>query len=147
MFAAHQLELPIGFAAARDKLASLAEDGGLRGASQRCYDGEVGHLLRVGPLSKLVRISFLAPVHSDDAMSLGLRWEATGVTGGLFPVLDANITVTRVSEQTTRLTLVGSYRPPLGALGASLDKAILNQVGAATIRSLLEDIADAITAT
>jgi hypothetical protein len=147
VFAAHQLELPIGFAAARDKLASLAEDGGLCGASQRRYDGGVGHLQRVGPLSKLVRISFLAPVYSDDAMSLGLRWEATGVTGGLFPVLDANITVTRFSEQTTRLTLVGSYRPPLGALGASLDKAILNQVGAATIRALLEDVADAITAT
>jgi hypothetical protein len=147
MFAAHQLELPIGFAAARDKLASLAEDGGLRGASQRSYDGAVGHLLRVGPVSKLVRISFLAPVYSDDAMSLGLRWEATGVTGGLFPVLDANITATRVSEQTTRLALVGSYRPPLGALGATLDKAILNQVGAATMRALLEDVADAMTTT
>jgi hypothetical protein len=145
MFAAHQLELPIGFAAARDKLAGLAEDGGLRGASQRCYDGAAGHLLRVGPVSKLVRISFLAPVYSDDAMSLGLRWEATGVTGGLFPVLDANITATRVSQQATRLTLVGSYRPPLGALGATLDKAILNQAGAATIRALLEDVADAMT--
>jgi len=145
MFAAHQLDLPIGFAAARDKLARLAEDGGLRGASQRSYDGGVDHLLRVGPVSKLVRISFLAPVYSDDAMSLGLRWEATGITGGLFPVLDANITATRAGQQTTKLTLVGSYRPPLGPLGAGLDKAILNQVGAATMRALLEDVADAMT--
>jgi hypothetical protein len=147
MFAAHQLDLPIGFAAARDKLASLAEDGRLRGASQRSYDGEIDHLLRVGPVSKLVRISFLAPVYSDGAMSLGLRWEATGITGGLFPLLDANITATRAGERTTSLTLVGSYRPPLGALGASLDKAILNQVGAATMRTLLEDVATAMTTT
>jgi hypothetical protein len=146
VFATHEVELPIGFAVARDKLASLAEDGGLGDVSRRSYDGEVGHLLRVGPVPGLVRVSFLAPVYSAGVMSLGLRWEAAGVAGGLFPVLDANITVTSVGEQAAMLTLVGSYRPPFGALGAGLDKAILNRIGAATMRALLEHVAEAMTA-
>lgn len=147
MFAAHQLELPVSLAIAQARLASLAERGGLRGASLQSYDGGVEHLVRAGPLPKLVRIRFLDPVYRDDGMSLGLRWEATGVAGGLFPVLDADITVTRSGEQTSTLALVGSYRPPLGAIGATLDKAILNQVAAATIRALLRDVADTITRT
>ena len=144
MFAAHQLELPVSLAVAQARLASLAEQGGLRGASLQSYEGGVEHLVRTGPIPKLVRIRFLAPVYRDNGMSLGLRWEATGVAGGLFPVLDADITVTRSGEQTTTLALIGTYRPPLGALGATLDKAILNQVAAATMRALLRDVADTI---
>jgi hypothetical protein len=145
MFATHQLELPVSLAIAQARLASLADEGGLRGASLQSYEGGVEHLVRAGPIPKLVRIRFLDPVYRDHEMSLGLRWEATGVAGGLFPVLDADITVTRSGDETTTLALVGSYRPPLGALGATLDKAILNQVAAATIRALLRDVADTIT--
>ncbi|HYK31647.1 MAG TPA: hypothetical protein VEV63_06780 [Streptosporangiaceae bacterium] len=145
MFATHQLELPVSLAVAQARLAGLADEGGLRGASLQSYEGGVEHLVRAGPIPKLVRIRFLDPVYRDHEMSLGLRWEATGVAGGLFPVLDADITVTRSGDETTTLSLVGSYRPPLGALGATLDKAILNQVAAATIRALLRDVADTIT--
>jgi hypothetical protein len=105
-------------------------------------------VIRVGPFgdvpgaSKLVRVRFLDPVYRGDAMRLALRWEATGVTSGLFPVLDADISLTPAGEQTTRLALAGSYRPPLGGLGAGLDKAILNRVATATIRALLRKVAD-----
>jgi len=145
MFATHELEMRVSLAVAQARLAGLADEGGLRGASLQSYEGGVEHLVRAGPIPKLVRIRFLDPVYRDHEMSLGLRWEATGVAGGLFPVLDADITVTRSGDETTTLALVGSYRPPLGALGATLDKAILNQVAAATIRALLRDIADTIT--
>ena len=40
----------------------------------------------------------------------------------------------------------GAYRPPLAALGASLDRMILNRVAAQTARSLLTRIGQAITA-
>lgn len=147
MFTAHDLELPLGFDVAQARLARLAQEGGLRGASMRSYsgEGEVEILLRAEPLPKLVSIRFLAPVYRDGEMSLGLRWEATGVTGSLFPVLDANITLTRVAEHQTKLALIGSYRPPLGAFGAGLDRAILHQVAAATIRGLLRAVAHTIT--
>jgi hypothetical protein len=123
----------------------------LSDASEAAYKSGLAGLVRVGPLgevpgaSKLVQVSFLDPRStSDDAMTLALRWEATGVTGGLFPVLDADIRLSAAGEQQTRLALAGSYRPPLGRLGAGLDKAILHRIATATIRALLRNVADAL---
>jgi hypothetical protein len=44
-------------------------------------------------------------------MSVGLRWEATGVTGSLFPALDADIRITDNGGEGSRVALTGSYRP------------------------------------
>ncbi len=44
--------------------------------------------------SKLVKVSLLERVPRDDVVVLALRWEATGATGRLFPVLDADLTMT-----------------------------------------------------
>jgi hypothetical protein len=56
-------------------------------------------------------------------MSVGMRWEAVGLTGGLFPVLDADTRLSTESDQGIRVTLTGSYRPPLGTLGAQTGQA------------------------
>jgi hypothetical protein len=150
MFAAEYLEVEVGLSAAQARLIDLVGRGSLNAASREAYEGGLEHLARVGPLgdipgvSKLVKISVLEPVYSEDAMALGLRWEATGVTGGLFPVFDGDITLSRVDEHSTRLGLVGSCRPPLGALGTGLDKAIMGKVADATIRALLRSVAAAL---
>jgi hypothetical protein len=60
-------------------------------------------------------------------------------------VLDADMSLSAVGEGLTRLALTGSYRHPLGRIGAALDKTILSRVAAATISALLRDIADAVT--
>jgi hypothetical protein len=78
-------------------------------------------------------------------MSVGLRWEAAGAAGSLFPVLDATITISPAGRSTARLALAGCYRPPLGHLGAALDTAVLHRVATATISSLLRSVAEAIT--
>ncbi len=44
----------------------------------------------------------------------------------------------------TRLTLEGAYRPPLGRLGAGLDRAVLHHVAEATLRVLVLQVADAL---
>ena len=77
-------------------------------------------------------------------MTVGLRWEAAGAAGGLFPVLDANISISPAGGETARLALAGSYRPPLGRLGAGLDGAILHRVATATMRCLLHSVAEAL---
>jgi hypothetical protein len=68
------------------------------------YDGALTGLLRVGPAGpaagKLVRVRFLDPVYRGDVMSTGLRWEATGPAGSLFPMLDADITISPTEDQT-----------------------------------------------
>jgi hypothetical protein len=149
MFVAGELVLDVGFPAAQARLVNLARRGGLSGASRAAYADELSAVIRVGPFGdaagacKLVRVRFLDPVCRGDVMALALRWEAAGVTSALFPVLDADITVTPAGQRATRLALAGCYRGPLGGLGAGLDKAVLKRVATATIRALLRNVADA----
>jgi hypothetical protein len=95
MFVSEDRVLGVGAGAAQVRLANLVHDGWLSGASHSAFQGGMDHLLRVGPLgdlpgaSRLVRVQFLDPVYREDAITVGVRWETVGVTGGLFPVLDA----------------------------------------------------------
>ena len=95
-------------------------------------------------MSKLVEVHFLEVVARGESAVLALRWEATGPGSGLFPALDADIWLTPAGEHSTRLSLAGVYRPPLGALGAGLDKAVFHRVADATVRSLLARVAGAL---
>jgi hypothetical protein len=149
MFVSDERGLAVSFDEASSRLTRLVNGGGLRGVSETAYqDGGEG-LMRVGPLgdapglSRLVRVRAVEPVYRDGTMAVGLRWEAEGVTGGLFPVLDADIRLT-ADDDGVRVALTGSYRPPLGALGARLDRLLLSTVATATIRALLVRIAAAL---
>jgi hypothetical protein len=152
MFASHQVVLDMTFDRARARLAVLGNGEGLRGPSERAYAVGLDGLIRVGPFgpllgaSKLVRVQLLEPVPRDDTVVLPLRWEATGATGRLFPVLDADLVLTGDGDARSTLALTGAYRPPLGGVGAVLDRALLNRAAAATIRSLLSQIADSMVA-
>ena len=101
----------------------------------------------MGPagVSKLVRVQVRELAWTDRSAGLALRWEATGVGGGLFPVLDADLTVAPAGDRGTVLRMSGAYRPPLGPLGEALDRTILRRVAAATIRSFLARVAAQIT--
>ena len=156
MFVTQELTVGTGLRQAQARFTNLLHGAWLAEASTAAYDGAVTGLLRVGPAgfaaAKLVRVSLLDPVYRDEVMTIGLRWEATGPAGGLFPVLDANISIlpgqdegTADGRQTARLALTGSYRPPLGRLGAALDQVALHRVATATIRALLQDVAAALT--
>ena len=135
MFVSDQRLCPVGIGAARARLVNLAHGGWLGGASAAAYrDGPFGE---VPGLSRLVQAHFLDPVERDGSVTVGMRWEATGVTGWLFPALDANITLTAEGDQATAVTLTGVYLSPLGALGAGLDRALLHHLATATVSSLL----------
>ena len=150
MFVSDDVLLEVSFAAAQARLANLARGGVLARVSEEAYGDEVTGLVRVGPLSsapgvsRLVQVRFRDLVTREDSAVLTLRWEAIGPGGGLFPALDADITLTPAGEQATALSLAGAYRPPLGALGAGLDRAVLRRVATATTRRFLSRIADAI---
>jgi len=150
MFVGHELLVDVSFSSAQARLTDLSQGGLLDSASEKAYGDGLDSLIRIGPLgdmpglSKLVRVHFRELVVREDSAVLTLRWEATGAGGRLFPVLDADITLTAASEQATRLTLAGAYRPPLAGLGIRLDAAILHHVATATIKSLLSRIAGAL---
>lgn len=153
VFVSAKRVLDVSVGVAQLRLASLAQGGWLNGASEAAYQDGIDHLARVGPFgdlpgaSRLVRVQFVDPVYRDGAMTLGVRWEATGVTGGLFPVLDANIRLSVQGDQDSRVTLTASYRPPLGAAGAGLDRLLLHKVATATIRTFLAHVTSALEGT
>ena len=148
MFVSAEALVDLGFPAALAGLADLARGGLLTGVSHGAYGDGLTSLARVGPLgevpgvSKLVQVQVLDVVTRGESAVLALRWHATGPGGRLFPALDADIWLTPAGEHSARLSLAGVYRPPLGALGAGLDRAVLHQVADATVQSLLARVAD-----
>jgi hypothetical protein len=151
MFVADEVLLELSFPAAAARLTEVARGGLLARLSQGTYgDGFTG-LVRVGPLgaapgvSKLVKVHLLDVAVRGESAVLALRWQATGPGGRLLPTLDAALALTPAGEHATRLSLAGAYRPPLGAVGAGLDKAIVHKVAQATVRSLLARVADTLT--
>ena len=90
-------------------------------------------------------MQFRDPVVHGDCAVLTLRWKAIGPGGRLFPALDGDITLTPAGKHATWLRLAGAYRPPLGWLGAGIDRVILHRVATATIRAFIDRVADAIT--
>jgi hypothetical protein len=147
----HALDVSIGVAELR--LADLVRGGWLAGASHVAYQGGIEQLVRVGPFgdmpgaSHLVRVQFVDPVYGDGAMTVGVRWEAAGATGGLFPVLDANIRLSGEGGHSSRVVLTACYRLPLGIIGAGLDRLLLHKVATATIKTFLARMASVLEGT
>ncbi len=152
MFARHEVTLSMSFAQARARLAVLGHGGWLRGPSERAYaqglDGLIGRAPFSAALgaSRLVRVQLLEPVPRDDTVVLPLRWEATGVAGRLFPVLDADLVLTPGGGERSTLELTGAYRLPLGSEHGVPDQALLKRAAAVTVRSLLSQVADSMAA-
>ena len=114
MFVGDEVRLDVSFAAARERLTRLGP--ALSGASEDAY-GLTLTRVGVAGVSKLVRVQVSELSWRDLSAGLALRWEATGPSGGLFPVLDADLKLAPDGEGDTVLTMAGSYRPPLGSLG------------------------------
>jgi hypothetical protein len=83
---------------------------------------------RRGGHSKLVEVHVLEVATRGESAVLALRWEATGPGGRLFPALDAGMSLIPAGQHSTRLSLAGAYRPPLAALDAGLDRAVVHEV-------------------
>jgi hypothetical protein len=140
MFVGDEVRLDVGFAVARERLTRLGESGALFAPSADAYGPG---LARVGPgvVSKLVQVQVRELTWTERSGGLALRWEATGAGGALFPVLDADLTLTDFGARGTLVALAGVYRPPLGLVGQALDRAVLHRVAVATIKAFLAEVA------
>lgn len=148
------MPLDTSFESAAAGLRAIAADGWLTDVSAEVYDSSVegiSGLAKVGPsdsvkwISKLVRVYIRDVVSREGKAVLTLRWEATGPGGGLFPALDADITLAQEENGSCLLTLDGAYRPPFGAIGAGLDKVAMSRVATPTAKTLLRQVAESIT--
>ena len=130
MFVAHDVLLDVSFGVARPRLVTLTSGRALVDASRAAFaeglasrpgaapgrgpDPEPGPGHGLGSGAGLARVRLLPPVERRDSVTIGLRWETSGAIAGLFPVLDADITLAAAGEHSTTLTLSGVYRPPCG---------------------------------
>ena len=150
MFVAAETVLDAPFAQARPGLVAVADGDWLESASGDAYGRWDAGLARVGPLGSVRAMSRLAEVRCAElsarttSATLILRWEAAGPGGRLFPVLDADLTLAPYGESASLLALAGVYRPPLGAVGAALDRVVMRRVASATLQGFLNQIGDAI---
>jgi hypothetical protein len=151
MFIGAEKRIDVGFNAAQARLACLARRGLLRRASQHAYGEWETGLARLCPLnaapvmSKLVAVRFRDMVTHADSVLWTMRWEAIDPGGALIPALDADIRLAPAGQQATMLAVSGAYRPPLGGLGARLDRASLHPVAQAAIQAFTNHIGAAIT--
>ena len=77
-----------------------------------------------------------------DAMLV--EWKAIGTR--LFPHFHGTLRLRIAGVASTRLTLEGAYRPPLGRLGEAFDRVIGRRIARATMRELLDRVAGAMEA-
>jgi hypothetical protein len=149
MFVRYFVELPLPAAQVeRALLASPAEWlAAVAGEAQERGDGlltEVG----VGPLGTRLRrrvaIQLGDPVRFPSMTSLPLTWEPLGLEG-LLPRLDANLELGSLGDDRTQLAISASYRPPLGAVGRTVDRVLLHRVAEATVKDFLDRVGQAIS--
>ncbi len=93
-------------------------------------------------LSKEVVVTFgvaIDPMHFDQPWNV--HWHPKG--GGLYPDFDGLLTV-RADDtyKTAILELVGTYEPPLGAIGEVFDTVVGTRIASATARELLRKLGD-----
>ncbi len=144
MFVGAEVRAEVSAAVAAARLASLTLGSALIDQSHQAWTDGFAWVGPVPALSKLVLVQFSEPVRRGAVTVLAVRWEATGVAGRVFPVLDADITLAPDGDEATLLGLDGVYGPPGGAVGAGLDRLILHRIATATVRSFLTRVADAI---
>jgi hypothetical protein len=143
MFVAHDIECGVDFATARPGLVGLVADRALVDASRVAYHEGLASLGLDCP--RLARVRTLASTRGCGQATAGLRWEATGGSGELFPVLDADLTLSPVGPASTRLALAGVYRPVFGGMDSDLYPAAVDRVADLTARALLRTVAGYLT--
>ncbi|HET7245232.1 MAG TPA: hypothetical protein VFJ07_10400 [Streptosporangiaceae bacterium] len=139
MFVSDELLLSSGFSATRPGFARLSRGGSLLAASEEAYGQGIRSMAGAGApgLFRLAGVRSRDLAAGENSAALALRWEALTPDGGLFPALDANLTLTQTGDQASLLALTGTYRLPATAPGT----AIVNLAAAATIPAFLTRVA------
>lgn len=102
---------------------------------------------RVGPsesLAREVRLEIgIAEIHAY-GLVYPVEWTATGAAL-LFPDLTADLILAKLGHDETKLTLKGTYQPPLGPLGKLADRTVLHRVAEATVKDWMDRLAAALS--
>jgi hypothetical protein len=149
MFLRYFVDLPLPFGEVEARLldhpaswvpglAREAEDRGERLLAEVGFPVDEDH--RIG---KEVEIELGAAYRGPSKTLLPLTWRATGPQG-LFPSLDGDLEIAALGAARTQLAISARYKPPFGALGRALDRALLHRVAEATVKDFLDRVGETI---
>jgi len=149
MFARYFVELPLPadrleralMASPEAWLPGLAVEAHARG--ERLL-ADVGFGERVH-ISQRVIVEIGQPLRRHTTTLLPIRWRPASASG-LIPELDGDLEVAALTPAASQLSISARYTPPLGSVGAAIDRALLHRVAEATLKDFLDRIADALPA-
>ena len=113
---------------------------------------------RAESVAAALRVSIAGPeVGADVVLSIGTI-EETGTTDsskvtripvewqaaerpGLFPLMNAQLSVYPLTATETQLDFLGRYAPPLGVLGGAVDAVVGRRIAEASVHRLVSDVA------
>ena len=104
---------------------------------------EVGFDLGRYRVGKRVEMRFRPPLRTPGRTVRPMTWLVTGPQA-LFPVFEGELEVAALGSQCTQLVINVNYRPPLGAVGHTVDRFALHRFAEATIKDFLDRTGDAL---
>ncbi|MGZ8756068.1 MAG: hypothetical protein ACXW15_12870 [Acidimicrobiia bacterium] len=146
MFIYYFAQLRRPFEKVEDRVCRLLRD--LTGWADAAYrDGEeirarVGVGGKRGVIAKTVTLDVGRPVRTPHQTMFPLSWRATGAPG-LFPQMNADLTVARLGPDMTQIGFSGSYEPPGGPVGQAIDGALLHRIAESSVKGFVDRIAEA----
>jgi hypothetical protein len=142
MFVHYDTEVPIPMAEVEHRLDLLRSD--LASWADIAYREGEELRTRVGPgggsVAKEVRLEIGSAEIHRSGLIYPLKWSATGAEL-LFPRLSAELILSHVGRDQTRITLDGTYQPPLGSLGKVVDRVLLRKVAESTVKTWVDHLA------
>jgi hypothetical protein len=69
-----------------------------------------------------------------------LEWEAATMPG-LFPVMQAELSIYPLTPTETQLDFLGHYEPPFGAIGKAINAVVGYRIAEASVHSFVTDVA------
>ena len=119
-----------------------------KAASDRAQD--VASALRVNIAGLEVSSDILISIHrieekpggawAQPTTRLELEWEAAR-SPGLFPLMKAELSLYALTATETQLDFAGSYMPPLGPLGTTVNAIVGHRIAEASVHRFLADVA------
>jgi hypothetical protein len=77
---------------------------------------------------------------SSASTKLLLEWEATTLPR-LFPLMQGELSIYPLTTTETQLDFCGTYQPPFGAVGKTMNAIVLHRIAEASVHRFVNDVA------
>lgn len=145
MFVEYSTVVDVGIAEVEKRLDRIRR--GLDSPVDVIYQHGDGLVARVGPtttVSRKVTLDIGAGHIHKTGLVYPVHWAARSAET-LFPELTADLVLSQEGQARTRLTLKGTYQPPLGRLGRLADRAVMSRVAEATVADWMDRLASGLS--